>query len=63
MPRLQPASHAEAMDRRAREALESAMADEEFMSATREGIEEIRRGVPGVSLRDVQAAERVQRGG
>lgn len=56
-----PMSHGEAMDRRAREVLESVIEDQRFMDAIREGVAASLRGERGVPLKELQAAERSER--
>jgi len=63
MSRQRPESLEEARHWRSIEMLEGALADEEFMQATREGIEASLRGEKGVPVRQVQEEARRRRGG
>ncbi len=52
----------EALQARAREIIETALADEELMRQVRHGMQQIADGVPGVPLRVLQERERMQAG-
>lgn len=58
-----PTSFEESRARRGDEILEGALADEEFMRATRDGVEASRRGEKGVPVRQMQEAARRRREG
>lgn len=50
--------HQRALDRHAKKVLERAVADEEFMQATREGVEAHLRGEKGVPFREIREEAR-----
>jgi hypothetical protein len=52
---------AEALDRRAKEVIESILSNEEMMAQIRESIAEAERGEPAVPWRELQAKHRVRR--
>ncbi|MGH2603636.1 MAG: hypothetical protein ACRDJ9_30155 [Dehalococcoidia bacterium] len=54
---------AEALDRRAKEVIESILSDEEMMAQIRESIAEAERGEPAVPWRELQAKHRARRSG
>lgn len=53
-----PTNRAEAFERRAREVIESALADEEFLNQLRESLAAADRGERGAPLGQLQAQER-----
>ncbi len=61
MAHQQGSSFEEARRRRGAEILEGALADEEFMRVTREGVEAAQRGEQGVPVRQVQEEARRRR--
>ena len=63
MSNQDPQSFEEARRRRSAEILKGALADEEFMRATREGVEASLRGEQGVPVRQVQEEARRRREG
>ena len=56
----EPTSLAEARDRRAREVLERIMKNESLQEQLRGSMEEYKRGIRGVPLKQLQAEERAR---
>ena len=60
MPTPQPVNYEDALERRAREVIDAAITDGEFMSQVRESLGALQRGERGTSLRELQAEERAK---
>lgn len=52
----------EALQARAREIIETALADDELMAQTLDGLDELAQGKRGVPLRELQEQERARTG-
>ena len=58
MEQRDPQSHRKALDRRAHEMLDAALADKEFMDQLQESVEEVKRGGRGVPLREIRRQQK-----